>query len=219
MNDKYKLDEYRHHSHHSHNRNRHHSPSKKQRDERSTSSSAAHYQYATDYGHYDPLMAGSIDATDEKAHDRAVLRALAARYKPNKAVRSDPQRTLFVGRLSYETSEADVRNLFEQYGTVRSVRLVRDIVTGFSRGYAFVEYKHRTDAHRAHRDTRYARLSGGEIIVEFEHERLLKGWVPRRLGGGLGGYKQSGQLRFGGRYRPWISVATSSSHSQHATRR
>lgn len=39
-------------------------------------------------------------------------------------------------------------------------------------------------------------------ILEIIH-RLLKGWKPRRLGGGFGGKKESGQLRFGGRDRPF----------------
>lgn len=41
------------------------------------------------------------------------------------------------------------------------------------------------------------------ILVEYERERIQKGWKPRRLGGGLGGRKESGQLRFGGRDRPF----------------
>ncbi|KAK9700748.1 hypothetical protein QE152_g31050 [Popillia japonica] len=40
-------------------------------------------------------------------------------------------------------------------------------------------------------------------VKDFECERLLKGWKPRRLGGGFGGNKESGQLRFGGRDRPF----------------
>jgi hypothetical protein len=207
MNDKYNLDEHRH------RRRDHQMHQTGQAVQSSSSSSSSDYKYAAEYGQYDPVMAGSIDGTDDRAHDRAVLRALAVSYTPNKAVRGDSERTIFVGRLSYETSEADVRHLFDRYGTLRNVRLVRDIVTGFSRGYAFVEFKHRSDAHKAHKETRYARLNGREIIVEFEHERALAGWVPRRLGGGLGGYKQSGQLRFGGRYKPWISAPTAS-HSQ-----
>lgn len=42
-----------------------------------------------------------------------------------------------------------------------------------------------------------------EIIVDYEHERRLDGWKPRRLGGGFGGKKESGQLRFGCRARPF----------------
>lgn len=46
-------------------------------------------------------------------------------------------------------------------------------------------------------------IDDSEIIVDYEHERMLKGWKPRRLGGGFGGRKESGQLRFGGRARPF----------------
>lgn len=46
-------------------------------------------------------------------------------------------------------------------------------------------------------------LDDCEIIVDFECERTLKGWKPRRLGGGFGGKKESGQLRFGCKDRPF----------------
>lgn len=62
-------------------------------------------------------------------------------------------------------------------------------------------------------------LDGSKLMVEFERERLMKDWIPRRLGGGeeeaasealsinfligVGGKKESGQLRFGGRDRPF----------------
>ena len=46
-------------------------------------------------------------------------------------------------------------------------------------------------------------LDGVKLLVEMEFERVLAGWVPRRLGGGLGGRKESGQLRFGGKERPF----------------
>ena len=39
--------------------------------------------------------------------------------------------------------------------------------------------------------------------MEPSLSRSLPGWKPRRLGGGLGGYKESGQLRFGGIARPF----------------
>lgn len=40
------------------------------------------YPYAVDYGKYDPLMAGSIDGTDLRPHDRAVTRASQVKCKP-----------------------------------------------------------------------------------------------------------------------------------------
>jgi cold-inducible RNA-binding protein len=45
---------------------------------------------------------------------------------------------LYVGNLSFETTENDLQDLFEQHGTVSEVRLMMDRMTGKSRGFAFV---------------------------------------------------------------------------------
>ncbi|XP_048587345.1 U11/U12 small nuclear ribonucleoprotein 35 kDa protein [Nematostella vectensis] len=152
---------------------------------------------------YHPLQAGSIDGTDQVPHDNAVWRAMQAKYKPNKQVAGDAGCTLFVGRLSKETRAETLVEAFSKYGEVENCRLVRDFVTGFSRGYAFVEFKERWDAKTAYREISKCCIDGQEILVEFEAGRNLEGWIPRRLGGGFGGKKESGQLRFGGRDRPF----------------
>ncbi|XP_015669152.1 U11/U12 small nuclear ribonucleoprotein 35 kDa protein [Protobothrops mucrosquamatus] len=152
---------------------------------------------------YDPLKAGSIDGTDEEPHDRAVWRAMSSRYVPNKDVSGDPHLTLFVARLNLQTTEEKLREVFSRYGEIRKIRLVRDLVSGFSKGYAFIEYKEERALLKAHRDANKLIIDQREIFVDFELERSLKGWIPRRLGGGFGGKKESGQLRFGGRDRPF----------------
>ncbi|KAK2879631.1 U11/U12 small nuclear ribonucleoprotein 35 kDa protein [Channa argus] len=152
---------------------------------------------------YDPLKAGSIDGTDVEPHDLAVWRAMGARYKPNKGVRGDPLLTLFVARLNPQTTEDKLYQVFSKYGDIQQLRLVRDIVTGFSKGYAFIEYKEERSVVRARRDANKLVVEQHEVFVDFEQERTLKGWVPRRFGGGQGGKKESGQLRFGGRDRPF----------------
>ncbi|XP_074527570.1 U11/U12 small nuclear ribonucleoprotein 35 kDa protein [Halichoeres trimaculatus] len=152
---------------------------------------------------YDPLKAGSIDSTDVEPHDRAVWRAMCARYKPNKGVVGDPLLTLFVARLNPQTTEDKLHQVFSKYGDIQRLRLVRDIVTGFSKGYAFIEYKEERAIVRARRDANKLVVDQHEVFVDLEQERTLKGWVPRRLGGGQGGKKESGQLRFGGRDRPF----------------
>ncbi|XP_019362676.1 PREDICTED: U11/U12 small nuclear ribonucleoprotein 35 kDa protein [Gavialis gangeticus] len=152
---------------------------------------------------YDPLKAGSIDGTDEEPHDRAIWRAMLARYVPNKGVAGDPHLTLFVARLNLQTTEEKLKEVFSRYGDIRKIRLVRDLVTGFSKGYAFIEYKEERALLKAHRDANRLVIDQHEIFVDFELERTLKGWIPRRLGGGFGGKKESGQLRFGGRDRPF----------------
>ncbi len=46
---------------------------------------------------------------------------------------------MYVGNLSADTREADIRELFSQHGTVRSIRLAADVFTGKCRGFGFVE--------------------------------------------------------------------------------
>lgn len=84
-----------------------------------------------------------------------------------------------------------------------NLRLVRDIVTGVSKQYAFVEYDSSASAQDAIRDMDQRVIDETQIIVDNEHERQLPGWKPRRLGGGFGGRKESGQLRFGCKDRPF----------------
>jgi len=52
---------------------------------------------------------------------------------------SDDVKTLYVGNLPYRANEAAVRELFSDYGTVESVRLMKDKHTGKRRGFGFVE--------------------------------------------------------------------------------
>ncbi|KPJ20314.1 U11/U12 small nuclear ribonucleoprotein 35 kDa protein [Papilio machaon] len=152
---------------------------------------------------YDPIKIGSIDGTDSEAHDRAVLRALCSEYAPNKQVRGDPHHTLFIGRLNHRTTQETIQSEFSKFGKILHCRLVKDIVTGKSKQYAFVEYESRSSADTAWKEMHAEILDGSEVIVEREAERRLAGWRPRRLGGGFGGRKESGQLRFGCRARPF----------------
>ncbi|XP_013403001.1 U11/U12 small nuclear ribonucleoprotein 35 kDa protein-like [Lingula anatina] len=152
---------------------------------------------------YDPLRAGSIDGTDEVPHDRGVFRAMNTKYRPNKGVDGDPTCIIFVARLNHRTSEETLREVFSKYGSIKKVKLIRDIVTGYSKCYAFLEYTDNKSAYRAQREADKQVVDGKEIFVDFEHSRTMPGWIPRRLGGGLGGNKESGQLRFGGKDRPF----------------
>jgi len=154
---------------------------------------------------YTPVQAGSIDGTDTVPHDHGIVRASKAVYDPDKdrRIKGDPYKTLFVGRLSWNTSEETLRKEFSKFGRLTHVRLVRDIVTGHSKGYGFVTYESSRDFSEAFRATNHMTIDERQILVDFERERILKGWIPRRFGGGLGGRKESGQLRFGGRDRPF----------------
>ncbi|XP_062107732.1 U11/U12 small nuclear ribonucleoprotein 35 kDa protein [Humulus lupulus] len=158
---------------------------------------------------YHPIQAGSIDATDVLPHDNAIYRAhlcnSAALYDPfgDPKLLGDPYCTLFVSRLNHQTTEHTLRKAMSKYGRVKNLRLVRHIVTGASRGYAFVEFETERDMRRAFKDAHHSIIDDSEIIVDYNRQQLMPGWIPRRLGGGLGGKKESGQLRFGGRERPF----------------
>ncbi|XP_017781903.1 PREDICTED: U11/U12 small nuclear ribonucleoprotein 35 kDa protein-like [Nicrophorus vespilloides] len=152
---------------------------------------------------YDPVKIGSIDGTDTIPHDRAIVRAINSEYSPNKFVKGKPECTIFVSNLSPKTTKDTLKDHFVKYGRIKRFRVVKDIVTGFSKGYAFVEYESEHYAEEAYRRAYKSELDGNVLFVDFECERLLKGWKPRRLGGGFGGKKESGQMRFGGRDRPF----------------
>ena len=152
---------------------------------------------------YDPLMCGSIDRTDVEPHDHGIVRAINATYRADPCLKNDPSKTLFVSNISHESSDEHIQKVFAEYGRVKSCHLVKDLVTGQSKGYAFVEYEDKYDAQTARSRCHKANVDDKEVTVEFELERVLPGWKPRRLGGGFGGRKGSGQLRFGGRDRPF----------------
>ena len=46
---------------------------------------------------------------------------------------------IYIGNLSFKAEESDVKALFEQYGTVESIKLVTDRVTGRKKGFGFIE--------------------------------------------------------------------------------
>lgn len=157
-------------------------------------------KYATEY---EPIKIGSIDGTDTEPHDLAILRAKYSEYTPNKLVKGNPRNTIFIARLNHRTTQETIQSEFSKHGKILHCRLVRDIVTGKSKRYAFVEYEDDKSMEKALFSMHKEYIDGSEIIVESEAERLLPGWKPRRLGGGFGGRKESGQLRFGCRDRPF----------------
>ncbi|CDW56317.1 RRM 1 domain containing protein [Trichuris trichiura] len=167
---------------------------------------------------YDPLKVGNAIASSSQYHDRALLSASRARYHPNERVKGDPKCTVFVGNLNRETDEKELYNAFSRYGHIKRLRLVRDFVTGLSMRYAFVEFTSRRYANKAYAEGHHLILNGYQIFVDQEFERLLQNWVPRRLGGGFGGRKSSGQLRFGCRENPhYIKIHTKSSSLRKST--
>jgi len=90
---------------------------------------------------------------------------------------------LFVGNLSFQTTEGTLESLFSQDGRqVASVSVVQDRDTGRSRGFAFVEMANDADAQAAIKALDGQQVDGRAVRVNEAEERK-----PRPSGGGGGG--------------------------------
>lgn len=59
------------------------------------------------------------------------------------------QTKLYVGNLSYQASQEEIRNYFSKYGTVQAVNLITDRATGQPKGFGFVEMSNAGEAEKA----------------------------------------------------------------------
>lgn len=91
---------------------------------------------------------------------------------------------LYVGNLSFQTSEGDLRRLFESQGAVTSCSLIMDKFTGKSRGFAFVEMASQADAQKAISALNGQDFEGRALTVNEARPREDR---PRGGGGGFGG--------------------------------
>lgn len=102
---------------------------------------------------------------------------------------------LFVGNLSFNTTEDDVRSAFQGFGEILEVKLVMDRDTGRSRGFAFVSMASDADAQRAIQEMNGQLLGGRPLRVnEAEQKQARSG----DGGGGFGGRAGGGGGRDGG---------------------
>jgi RNA recognition motif-containing protein len=91
--------------------------------------------------------------------------------------------TIYVGNLSFQASEDDLREVFAEYGEVRRISLPIDRETGKKRGFAFVEMKE-----DAHEDAAIADLDGAEWLGR---ELKVNKAKPREGGGGGGDFRRA----------------------------
>ena len=108
---------------------------------------------------------------------------------------------LYVGNLSYETSEATIRTAFEAHGEVVSVNLITDRDSGRPKGFGFVEMTTPEDAQKAKAALDGTQLDGRALKVDIAKEQAPR--APRSGGGGYGGgggggYGGGGGGGFGG---------------------
>ena len=90
---------------------------------------------------------------------------------------------LYVGNLSFESTENDLQDLFEQHGTVNEVRLMMDRMTGKSRGFAFVTMNDDAQANAAMSALNGRELNGRTVTVNEARPREERSG-PRGNSGG-----------------------------------
>ena len=98
---------------------------------------------------------------------------------------------IFVGNLSFKTTQDELLAAFSQYGNVERVSIVTDRETGQPRGFAFVEMTEKRDAETAISQLNGADLNGRTMNVN-EARPKTEGGGGGRGGGGFGGNRSGG---------------------------
>ncbi len=107
---------------------------------------------------------------------------------------------IYVGNLSWTMTDDDLSNLFTQYGSVTSAKILKDKMNGRSKGFGFVEMEDDEAARTAISNLNETEVQGRKLIVN-ESQPRQEGDRPKRSfggGGGGGGYKKSGGGGYGG---------------------
>ncbi len=73
---------------------------------------------------------------------------------------------MYIGNLSYNVRETDLRQVMEEYGTVNDVRIITDRETRRSKGFAFVEMPDADEANNAIKELNGAEYSGRPMVVK-----------------------------------------------------
>jgi RNA recognition motif-containing protein len=94
---------------------------------------------------------------------------------------------IFVGNLSFQTTQDELLSAFSQYGNVERVNIVTDRDTGQARGFAFVEMSERGDAEKA-----IAQLNGSELNGRAMNVNEARPKPEGGRGGGYGGNRGGG---------------------------
>ncbi|MEJ2658975.1 MAG: RNA-binding protein [Desulfobacterales bacterium] len=102
---------------------------------------------------------------------------------------------IYVGNLSYEVTEEDLKEAFENFGEIDTVKIIKDKYTGKSKGFGFVKMSDRANGKSAIEGLNGKDLKGRSLNVNEAHSRS----EGRRGGGRHGGPMHGGGRRGGGR--------------------
>lgn len=109
---------------------------------------------------------------------------------------------IYVGNLSWTMTDDDLSNLFTPYGGVTSAKILKDKVTGRSRGFGFVEMEDDEAAKSAIAALNESEIGGRKLVVNESQPRAEGGggggFKKRSFGGSGGGFKKGGGGGFRG---------------------
>ena len=112
-------------------------------------------------------------------------------------------RKLYVGNLAYQIGDADLEQLFSEFGTVESAQVIQDRDTGRSKGFGFVEMSSEAEAQAAIQGLHDQEVNGRRLTVNEARPREPRsggggGYGGGRGRGGGGGYGGGGGGGYGG---------------------
>lgn len=90
---------------------------------------------------------------------------------------------IYIGNLEYSVSESDLQGLFEQYGAVSSVKVIKDQDSGRSKGFGFVEMEQSNDGEEAVKNLDGHNLNGRNMKVNQARPKTSNGGGGRNGGG------------------------------------
>jgi cold-inducible RNA-binding protein len=99
---------------------------------------------------------------------------------------------IYVGNLSFDATEEEVRELFAAFGQVASVSLIKDKFTGRPRGFGFVEMSSDSEAQKAIQELNGKDFKGRSMTINQARPRENSGYGR---GGGYGGDRRGGSNR------------------------
>ncbi|MBU0996063.1 MAG: RNA-binding protein [Proteobacteria bacterium] len=99
---------------------------------------------------------------------------------------------IYAGNLSYETTEEELKAAFEEYGQIESIVIIKDRMSGRSKGFGFVEFSTRSEGQAAIDSLNGKELGGKTITVNEARPKTDS------RGGSGGGGGRSNQRRSGG---------------------
>jgi cold-inducible RNA-binding protein len=105
---------------------------------------------------------------------------------------------LYVGNLSYNTTEDDLRTLFSQAGEIKEISLIMDRETRRPKGFGFVEMVNQVDAEKAIQMFNEYEMDGRKITVNIARPRVEGGGGGGSRGGGFRGGSGGGYGGGGG---------------------